>query len=216
MKNYFERGEQKSRELYEELTKKGYTVILDPTKKELPINLENYNPDLIAIKDDAGLVIEIKSSTKRISVDKLQNLSARVSKNEGWRFILVTLDNKESNIFEYTIDSLPNTKDFNERIGKIEKLINIESYEAALLYLWSSIESRLRIIAININLPIERFSAFKLMDHLYSHGELSIDEYDYLRQLIKIRNKVAHGFNFNVTSGDVSKGVNILKNLVNN
>lgn len=215
MNNYFEMSEQKSKQLSAELEQKGYHVTLAPNEKALPFDLGHYRPDLIATKENGGIIIEIKSSSKRISIDKLQNLSSQISKHEGWRFVLVTLDDIEPSIFSYTPDSLPNNIELQERITKINQLIELGLLDVALLYLWSTIESCLRIIALNNNLPIERFITLRLIDHIYSNGEVSMDEYDYLNNLYKVRNKIAHGIISDIPSTILSQGIDILKKLIN-
>lgn len=213
MKSYYEKCEQKENELAEELREKGYVVNLQPKSELLPFDLENYQPDIVATKGTEGLIIEIKSSAKRISIDKFHNISSEISKHDGWRFILVTLDDEGVDLFSYSIESLPSREEINERKEKIEQLIAIDIFDAALLYLWSTLESCLRILALDTNIPIERLSFNKLSDHLYSNGELSIDQHEYLKQLIGVRNQVAHGFKTEVQESQLINGVEILEGL---
>ena len=213
MKSYYEKCEQKVNELAEELRQKGYTVNLQPQSDSLPFDLESYLPDIVARKGDEGLIIEIKSSAKRISIDKFHNISNEISKHKGWRFILVTLDDEGVDLFSYTVESLPSREEINERKEKVEQLIKIDMFDAALLYLWSTLESCLRILALNTNIPVERLSFNKLSDHLYSNGELSIGEHEYLKQILEVRNQVAHGFKAEIQADQLNTGIEIIEGL---
>ncbi|WP_422411893.1 MULTISPECIES: hypothetical protein [unclassified Endozoicomonas] len=213
MKSFYEKCEQKANELAEELREKGYSVNIQPQRDSLPFTLENYQPDIIATKGTEGLIIEIKSSAKRVSIDKFQSISNEISKHEGWRFILVTLDDEGIDLFSYSNESLPSRDEINERKEEVEQLITIGMFDAALLYLWSTLESCLRILALNTNIPVERLAFNKLSDHLYSNGELSIDQHEYLKQIIVLRNQAAHGFNTEIQADQLNTGVKILEDL---
>lgn len=51
----------------------------------------------------------------------------------------------------------------------------------------------LRLQATRISLPIERFPTAGVLDHMYSHGELSMQQYDRAMEMLDLRNAVAHG-----------------------
>ncbi|HGS4803852.1 TPA: hypothetical protein ACMDP0_000504 [Vibrio parahaemolyticus] len=213
MKNVVELHQQKERELAEELLGKGYKVLVEPALDQLPFELNGYRPDIVAEKDGKGIVIEVKSSARRISVDKFQTISNEVAKHEGWRFVLVTLDDEGASIFTNTLEQLPDSTEINQRIEKVEHLVELEMYDAGLLYLWSTLEVSLRVSAIKANLPVERFSALKIIDHLYSNGELSIYQYDFLKEAAKLRNKVAHGSVSSVSKEQVLEALEVLKSI---
>lgn len=214
MKSFFEQYEQKANELANELREKGYIVNLQPQRELLPFILENYQPDIVATKGAEGLIIEIKSSAKRVSIDKFHNISNEISKHEGWRFILVTLEDEGGDLFSYSIESLPSRDEIDERKENVEQLIKIGILDAALLYLWSTLESCLRILALNTKLPVERLSFNILSDHLYSNGELSIDQYEYLKQIIVLRNQAARGLKTEVQVDQLNTGIKILEALL--
>ena len=65
--------------------------------------------------------------------------------------------------------------------------------EGAYLSLWSLLEALLRRRAEDVKLPLERMATGALIDHLYSEGELSIPQYDLVRELKLARDALAHG-----------------------
>ncbi|MFM6350239.1 MAG: hypothetical protein ACKPFK_34625, partial [Dolichospermum sp.] len=77
------------------------------------------------------------------------------------------------------------------------------------LFLWSILESLLRKKAVIKNIPIERLPASNLLDHLYSRGEISMDQFDVFKDFLKCRNKIAHGI---TTPTDATGEILILAN----
>ena len=47
--------------------------------------------------------------------------------------------------------------------------------------------------AITQHLPIQRFPTIALLNHSYSSGEISMTEFDLLKDCLKIQEKVTHG-----------------------
>jgi hypothetical protein len=44
----------------------------------------------------AGLIIEVKTSIRQVSVERLQSVAEEISRHTGWRFLLVTLEDIEA------------------------------------------------------------------------------------------------------------------------
>ena len=44
------------------------------------------------------------------------------------------------------------------------------------------------------SIPIERFPTSSLIRHLYSQGELSIEQFDKTTELLTVRNQLVHGY----------------------
>ena len=212
--NYSTNEIEKAREIAFELKQKGYDVFIDPDSRNIPFFLDGYTPDLVAIKNDGGIVVEIKSSIKRLPLSKFHRISEIISSNQGWHFSLVTLDDPISSLFASLDNQLPNISLLKERFENIDKLISMDMKSPALMELWSLVESCLRLIAKKINMPVEFLQPNRLINHLYSIGELSMEQYDLLKKLMNIRNKVAHGFNQDINIENLKHGLNLLQYLI--
>ena len=191
--------EQKIQSTAQELLDNGYNVSIEPPISDLPFELGGYRPNLIATKDEEGIVLEIKTSLNRLSVDRFQDIAERVATHHGWRFLLITLDDTSDKILPLSGDELPSWKELNTRLINLDALIQGSLYEPAILYLWSILESALRKRAIFQNLPIWRFPTKQLLNHTFSSGEISIAEFDLFKICLDLRNQVANGI---VTSID--------------
>jgi REase_AHJR-like len=177
----------------QELLANGYKVSIEPLISSLPFELGGYSPDLIATKDNEGIILEIKTSPNRLSVDRFQDIAERVATHPGWRFLLVTLDDINEKILPASADELPSWAELNARLIKLNKLIQDSFLEPAFLFLWSILEAALRKRAIAQNIPISRFPTKKLLNHSFSSGEISISEFDLFTSYLEVRNRIAHG-----------------------
>jgi len=192
--------------------KEGYKVFIEPQKTNLPFDLGLYRPDLIAVKsENDGYIIEIKSKATRISVDQFRDLAENISQHNGWRFLLVTGDDISLNETEQKSEKLLlSWEQILTRKEKGEKLLSLGEAEGAFLTFWGIFEAMMRKKAEQVSIPIERFPTLSLIKHLYSQGEISIEQFDKSLELMNVRNQFVHGFQ----SQNLDNAVVEIKNLV--
>jgi REase_AHJR-like len=170
----------------------GFTVTAQPSKEAIPFDLGSYTPDLIATKPpDESLIIEVKGSTHNLSVDRFREIADIVSQNPGWRFLLVTGDDST------TVDQMSKLLTWSQiqsRVHQSLTLIDAGEAEPAFIYLWGTLEAALRRRAIQVAIPVERFASQSIINHLYSQGELSREQFHTAKEMYAIRSKVVHGF----------------------
>ncbi len=186
--------DEKVKFLAEKYETQGFRVLLEPKTDELPFDLGNYQPDIIAIKDGSSLVIEVKNSLNRLSVDRLQAIAEEVSTHPGWHFLLVTLEDIEAKSLPGTPEQFPSWQELTNRFIQAHKLIENDEIEPAFLLMWSIFEGALRKRAVDVSIPIERFPVIGLLRHLYSSGELSISQFDLAQACFEVWNRLAHGY----------------------
>lgn len=173
----------------------GFTVVKEPAAELIPFDLSGYRPDLLVRKGDVNLIVEVKTKASRISVDKFQSLAQEISKHDGWRFLLVTLDDIDSSKTPTTEDDLPTWSKLESKLLQAQALIASGAIEPATLYLWSIFEAALRKRAIIQKIPVERLPASMLIKHMYSQGEISVNDVDLFLDFMNRRNRLAHGAN---------------------
>ncbi|MEA5533735.1 hypothetical protein [Crocosphaera sp. XPORK-15E] len=171
----------------------GYEVWIEPDA--VPFDLSGYRPDLVVKKSDhEGYIIEIKSqSSKQITIDRYKEIAEIVAQHSGWRFLLITGDDQVP-INPSNSNSLLSWEKIIKKRKTVDNLITLEDQESAFLILWIILEVLLRKQAEKVSIPIERFSPVSLINHLYSQGELSIEQYNIVINLYNIRNQLVHGF----------------------
>lgn len=186
--------EKKIRSKAQELSENGYKVLVEPSISELPFDLGGYLPDLIARKNDEGIVLDVRNSLKRWPISRFQDIAERIASHPGWRFILIKSDDINEKFLPSDQSDLPSWDNLNSRIKKLNKLIHQESFlEPALLFFSSILEAAMRKRAIQQNIPIWRFPEKKLLSHLFSDGEISVLDVDLFEACLELRNKSAHG-----------------------
>ncbi|MEH1802603.1 MAG: hypothetical protein V7K64_02040 [Nostoc sp.] len=206
--------DEKVKSLAEKYESQGFRVSIEPKTDELPFELGNYQPDMIAIKDDSGLVIEVKTSLSRMSVDRLQALAEEVSKHPGWRFLLLTLEDIEAKSLPGTSEQFPSWQELTNRFIQAHKLIENDETEPAFLLMWSLFEGALRKRAVDVSIPIERFPVIGLLRHLYSLGELSISQFELAQACFEVWNRLAHGYIENLNLPVVHNFDNLVRELL--
>jgi hypothetical protein len=194
--------------------KQGFAVLREPSSSELPFDLGDYQPDLIVTKGDSRLIIEVKTTASRISVDRFQSLAQEISRHPGWRFLLVTLDDVDSSKIPTTSSELPTWPQLLAKLQQTQALIEEGALEPALLYLWSIFEAALRKRAIIQSIPVERLPASTLLNHMYSQGEISVDDVDLFREFMSKRNRIAHGANEQIDTNLVASVFQVINRLL--
>ena len=186
----------KVKSLAEKYVNEGFDVVIEPkmNQLQLPFDLGNYQPDIIATKNNSGLVIDVKTSPSRVSVENLQAISEKISRHSGWHFLLVTLEDIEANSLPGTCEELPSWEELIDNFSQVGKLIENNNIEPAFLFLWSVFEGALRKRAVDASIPIERLPVIRLLRSMYSLGELSISEFDIIQACLKERNRMVHGY----------------------
>jgi hypothetical protein len=189
----------------------GYTVLVDPEPEDIPFDLGTYRPNLIVKKNEAeGYIIEFNGSGRQTSIDRLKEIAEIVSENTGWRFLLMTEEDALLKDNSHEVNLL-SWQQILTRKTQGERLISSGENEGAFLSLWGTLEALLRRRAEEVSIPIERFPPVSLIKHLYSQGELSIEEYDRAMLLLSVRNRLIHGFE----APEVNESVSELLALVN-
>lgn len=173
----------------------GFEVIFEPQKADIPFDLGTYRPDLIAKKSpNEGYIIEVKGSVSRTPIDRYREIAEIVAQHAGWSFLLVTGEDVSLSEQEEDDNGLLTWEQMIQRQAQAERLLSLGESEGAFISLWGILEAALRQQAIKALIPIERFPTLSLINHLYSQGELSIEQFDKAKVLQAIRNRFVHGY----------------------
>lgn len=185
--------DEKTRSLAEQYAKAGFQVSTEPGAGEIPFDLGNYRPDFVAVKGGTGVIVEVKPSSASISIERFHALAEEVARHPGWRFVLVTPDDVETDSVPGLAADFPSWQKLIEGVGRSQHLIDTGEHEPALLYLWGIFEGGLRRRAVEAAIPVERFPARRAVDHMYSLGEISVKDYDLVLAALEARNRLIHG-----------------------
>ena len=179
--------------LVQEFTNKGFAVIAGPAKNDMPFDLGFYLPDVIATKEGAGFLFEVRTRAGEVSVDRMTSIADEVATHPGWRFMLVSLDDVNTTYVPTDPEELPSWQRLQEKIAVANSIAEQGMLEPAALYLWSSLEAAMRKRALFQNIPIARMQMRALVDYMHSQGEIAVDRSPVCYELMKVRDRLVHG-----------------------
>jgi uncharacterized protein YutE (UPF0331/DUF86 family) len=196
--------------LVPDLESQGYDVFVHPNKQMVPPFLGTYVPDLIALRNDKNLVIEIKHRRGRAE-NVLKDLAKRFEGQNQWEFRVVWINPSES---EDGL-TLQSREAISTRLKEISRLLGAGFVDSAMLMAWATFE------AIGRKLMPKEFerpqSPGRLVQVLAKEGHVTPDEGDVLRQLVDMRNRFIHGeLTIAISRHQVESFVRILSSLAKN
>lgn len=186
---------RKLEEVRAEYEARGYEIIMDPGADDIPFDLDGFCADLLARGCGANHLFVVRASAQWVSMGRLSEAAAEVRKHPGWHLTLVTADDVELVGAPGLDDSLPSWPRLRAEASRAFGMVHagVEP-DAAFFVLWATLEGVLRKTAECEGLPIERLPTAHVLPSLYDFGGLSMEQYDRLRALLALRNRVAHGF----------------------
>lgn len=210
--DYLKNIERKIREIANEYTKKGYDVLIHPSKSQLPNFIKGFEPDIFAKNENDNVLIEVKTRQDKSEIQKFESIINEINKRENWRFEVIFTNTKETSLNTNRLDTL-STKLITERINEINKLIQYNSFEAAFLLSWSTLEAVLRQ---KLNIENKDFSdktTLSVIKTIFSLGLLNQSDYKTLQITNSIRNTLIHGFQQSVDKSSIENILQIINNL---
>lgn len=195
--------------LVPDLESQGYDVFVHPNKQIVPPFLGAYIPDLIALRDDKNLVIEIKHRSGRAEA-ALEEVVKRFEGQDRWEFRIVWINPNDSQDGL----TLQSRETISTRLKEISLLLGAGFANSAMLLAWATFE------AIGRKLMPKEFarpqSPGRLVQVLAQEGHITPDEGDVLRQLVNLRNRFIHGeLTVAISRPQVESFVKILSSLAN-
>jgi uncharacterized protein YutE (UPF0331/DUF86 family) len=184
---------QRVQEVAQEYRARGYEVIIEPQPDQLPDFLQQYCPDILARGQNETVIIEVKSRMSLAKSLYLRQLAETIQQHPNWRFELVVTNPPDETPLTDEVWTL-SKQDISNRLNKTDELLKANFEEAALLFAWSITEATLRLLADKEEIPLRRHDPLYLLKQLATYAVISREEYNFLLQVLKIRNAVAHGF----------------------
>lgn len=180
-------------EIAREYRQRGYRVLEQPGRADLPDFLAAFQPDMIALGNDDNVVIEVKSRAEIATDDSLLLLTAAIENASGWQLDLV-VTNPDDALVVGDQALILSPSEIRARLATVRLLLSRREDEAALLLAWSAIEASLRFLAEKNGIRTTTAQTIFLMKQLYSLGLLGKDDYDLLQTALRERNSIAHSY----------------------
>ena len=182
-KNYIEKkaAEYRSR---------GYEV-----EENCPLDfLPGFRADLVVRKNGEAKVIEVRFRASLAGSPQIEELARILHDKPGWSFELMLVGEPER------LDSPEGVQSFAreeilQRLDETKRALDHGLSEAAFLLVWSAFEAATRELIAAEGVSIARVTKTgHVLDQAVHHGVISREDYDYLANMRRYRNAIAHGF----------------------
>ena len=159
------------------LERDGYTVVIEPSRESVPIDVGGYQPDIIATRGDDHILVEVKTLSNPRNLERYKEIAERVRSYPNWRFMLTTVTPEYASD-QPAITDRTTPDELSALLKRLDLLIETENYEFALPYLWNALMVSLRAEADRRHVPVDATSDLRVINYMYSLGELSHEDYD--------------------------------------
>lgn len=211
--NYnFKNIERRIREIAKEYESQGYEVHMNPIPSLLPNFLKSYELDILAKKENDNVIVEVKTRNDRMNLQRFEGLAKEIDKRKDWRFEMVFTNQKEKGL-EPIYQNILSELEINNRILEINRLIELNSYEASFLLSWSTIEAVLRNQLRNEKFDTNRKTTMSVMKTMFSLGLINQHDYKTLQKSNVYRNNLIHGFEQNIDRISIQDILQLINNL---
>lgn len=195
-------------ELAEKYQMEGYTVLVGPSKEDLPDFMRYFHPDLIATRPDRSVAVEVRTPGKVRRVDYWREFSGAVLSHPNWHLEVLTNVQPEEQAESISQEEI------EDLLRRSSVLAQQKEMGASLLIGWSAAEAAMRLVAERFNLTATDLRPQSLVSRLFSEGLLDREDYDFLLTCSRQRNAIAHGFRQTVEAGDLARLHSIIQKLL--
>ncbi len=169
----------------------GYQVLREPPSSKLPKQLRGFHPDLLALKGNERVVVEIKKASGPLDLDAIARMKRSVGEIPGWRLDVVWLGDTAPSVSRQPLSD----SEIRSRLEDTPTGRSRQAHELELMALWAyfeaAVRNRLKAAGEEERSPIPPSS---LVRKAISFGLLPQDELVFLDELARARNQIVHGF----------------------
>ena len=174
----------------EEYRGKGYEVLMQAPLDFLP----GFTADLLVRKGEEVKVIEVKTRPSLAANPKIIELARTIESKPGWTFELLLVSEPEKRDSPESACSF-SSEEIVQRFEEAEKALQAGLPEAAFLLAWSAHEAAIREVIAEQGVPNRGITGSGyVLDQAVFHGVISRDDYTTLKEMLKYRSAIVHGF----------------------
>jgi uncharacterized protein YutE (UPF0331/DUF86 family) len=190
------------------LEAEGYHVLVQPPPFVLPPFMGSYRPDAVALKPGKNIAIEVISPV-RSGTGKAKKLQELFSHHRDWEFRVYYAPSRNADPAIAVADK----ESIQRVVANLSQIREAAGGVPALLTAWAALEAVGRVLVPNLLARPQ--TPLRLLEVLASEGYLTPDEADAMREIVHLRNRVAHGdFRDAVTGAHLDRIMETIRTLV--
>jgi hypothetical protein len=183
--------EQEIRQVAKRYEEDGYTVLVRPSRDELPPFAADYEVDILAAKVDQKVIVVVKRKRADLASDpRVAQLAEVTNAQPGWRFDLVVVEPETPAEKSVRGAAEPTEEQIRQKLAEAEQLMQSGALTTACMVAWAGLEAAMRRVLHSVNGPPPPvlLRTFYVLDYI-SREELSV-----LDEAYRLRTQAAHGF----------------------
>ncbi len=184
---------KRAREIADEWRSRGYEVTIHPKRDQLPSFMEGFSLDLLMRKGDESVVVEIKSGPTMEREGRPSGLAGVVRDRPGWNYWLVPVNVGEQLRVPKGVRSFAR-EDVLDCAAESERLLDAGFADAAFIQACAAADSAVRILLDEEGELLGRPPSEHAITLAAQEGIISMECYFFLRDVLRRRNALVHGF----------------------
>ena len=166
---------------------RGFKFVARPTAEDVPDFLRGHQPDAIAWSKKENVVIEVKSRRSPEDRSRLSAIARLVEQHAGWRFRVYYGVPTKPQLY-----GRPSNIDLNAQLEEARTVFKSGHLRAALILGWGALEAAARAMSSDEE-KTKAMLPRELLNWLEQEGHIPPETRHELRELVPIRNAIAHG-----------------------
>jgi len=188
-----EREMRRLRRIASRFEREGFDVLIEPKGAAVPRWLRSFSPDLIAVRGDERVVVDVRSRQEAHGDDGLRRLAEAIENHPSWRLELDISNPRESAPPKESPAPLANRRQVREELEAAVQLMQSDLYVPALLLAWAGFEGAAREAMAHEDIELTPMPTASLLKTLVTFGYIDANMGDRLSALGAARNHIAHG-----------------------
>ena len=197
---------RRAHEVADQYRSRGYEVIIGSKPHQLPPFLAGSRPDLLMRKGDESVVVEVKSRPTMEKEERPSGLVAALGERPDWGYMLATVDVGEQLRAPKGVRAFTR-EDVNNCAAESERLLDAGFADAAFVQACAAADGAVRILLDEEGELLGRPPSEHAITLAAQEGVISSECYFFLRDVLRKRNALVHGFALGDIDGESVRGV---------
>jgi uncharacterized protein YutE (UPF0331/DUF86 family) len=174
----------------------GFRVVLHPGAVDLPAFAKDFKVEILATKEDGGVLAVAKSSPSELQADPEIERYAKITERQpGWRLDVFVLGPDISAAPEKREIQEPGEEDIRRALNDAQQMLQAGFVNQAIIAAWAALEAAMRRRLDTEGRKVSfGTSPRTMLNELFSAGIFSNSVFRDLEGLFQLRNIIVHGF----------------------